>query len=178
MICDNRALSVLRVNALFLCMSVVKLSVTSAATDVVIRPLQTQDLPHLLHIQHQCYAPSVRERPAVLLQKITLAPAYCWLAVERQTQQPLGYVLAHPWAGHTPPVLNDLLNALPPAADCFYVHDIAIAPRGRGLQLAQRLYHTAKRQAQRQGLRRTALTAVQGAASYWARLGYQAVVPC
>lgn len=160
----------------FLCMNGVHFS--PASPDAIeIRPLKPQDLPHLLTVQQQCYPANICERAAVLLQKINDAPAYCWLAVDTVVQEPLGYVLSHPWAGELPPNLDVLWGKLPAEADCFYVHDIAVVPRGRGLHLAERLYHTAKCQAQHHGLHYTALTAVQGAASYWARFGYRVVEP-
>lgn len=89
-------------------------------------------------------------------------------------QAPLGYVLSHPWAGELPPNL-DAFMGLPAEADCFYVHDIAVVPRGRGLPASRQPHITAKCQAQHHGLHYTALTAMQGAASYWARFGCRVV---
>src|SRR3546814_10434423 len=44
----------------------------------------------------------------------------------------MGYVISHPAVFGQPPKLNRLLGAIPAQADCYYIHDLALAPAARG----------------------------------------------
>ncbi|WP_259043780.1 GNAT family N-acetyltransferase [Chromobacterium alkanivorans] len=80
-----------------------------------------------------------------------------------------------------PPSLIESRDALasrhrlsPDAADTLFIHDLALHPDARGHGLGPRLVQTVLGQGRRRGLRQARLVAVQGAARYWRRFGYQA----
>ena len=54
----------------------------------------------------------------------------------------------------------------------WFVHDMAVAPAGRGTGLAPRLYKAALQAALEAGLQHSRLIAVQAAVNWWRRLGY------
>lgn len=140
---------------------------------IVLRLMQVQDFPAVLQVQQHCYPPSLIESRDALASRHRLSPDTCWVA--ERPGQVLGYVFAHPWAGGRPPSLNRPLERLPETVDTLFIHDLALHPDARGHGLGPRLVQTVLGQGRRRGLRQARLVAVQGAARYWKRFGYQ---PC
>ncbi|TYZ44438.1 GNAT family N-acetyltransferase [Ralstonia solanacearum] len=142
-------------------------------SDVTIRPVTDADLPGVLAVQQACYGNALLEPAEALASRWARSPALCLVALHGT--QVVGYLLSHAWHAWAPPKLH---VPLPPAeathADrVWFVHDMAIAPAGRGQRLGERLHAAAGAAARAQGLRRLALVAVQGADVFWRRLGYR-----
>lgn len=137
------------------------------------RPMRPADLPHVLAVQAQAYGDVMLESEATLGSRLALSPATCWVAVD-EAAVVAGYLFTHPWRLAAPPPLDTVLDALPDAPDCWYVHDMALAPRTRGAGVAARLYAAALASAQSLGLGASALVAVQQSQGFWARFGYAA----
>ncbi|VVE72599.1 GNAT family N-acetyltransferase [Pandoraea captiosa] len=150
------------------------------------------DLPHVLDVQAQAYGEVMLESEATLASRLTLSPSTCWVAVDAQAPDHeaclaevevgagagylAGYLFTHPWHLAAPPPLDTVLHSLPDAPDCWYVHDMALAPRTRGAGVAGRLYAAALTAAQTLGLSASALVAVQQSQGFWARFGYTAAL--
>lgn len=142
-----------------------------------IRPMQPDDLPQVLAVQAQAYGDVMLESEATLASRLRLSPETCWVAVDAGTAgepRVAGYLLTHPWQIAAPPPLDTVLDALPDAPDCWYVHDMALAPRTRDAGVAGRLYAAALASAQGLGLQASALVAVQQSQGFWTRFGYAA----
>ncbi|CAO3420156.1 GNAT family N-acetyltransferase [Azospirillum doebereinerae] len=114
--------------------------------------------------------PDYPEDRAVFAERLALFPEGCRLA-ERDGRA-LGYGVMHPGVLGVPPPLDAPLGALPAAADCLYLHDIALLPDTRGLGLGAAVLGYAHALAARQGYRVLALTSTPGALGYWARSGF------
>ncbi len=146
--------------------------------------MQPGDLPHVLTVQALAYGHLMLESEATLASRLALSPQTCWVAVDASDAEPAGptdvgiagYLFTHPWHLTAPPPLDTVLDALPDAPDCWYVHDMALAPRTRGAGVAGQLYAAALSAAQSLGLRASALVAVQQSQGFWARFGYQVTV--
>ena len=65
-----------------------------------------------------------------------------------------------------------MLTAPPQDAGNWFVHDLAISPAARGLGLGRALVGSAAGAALANGIARGDLVAVQGAWSFWERVGY------
>jgi ribosomal protein S18 acetylase RimI-like enzyme len=78
--------------------------------------------------------PDYPEDQAVFQERRDLYPAGCFLL--QNNEQAVGYVLSHPWLFKQPPALNVLLGAIPPDADTYYIHDIALLPEARAAGVA------------------------------------------
>jgi GNAT superfamily N-acetyltransferase len=152
--------------------------------------MQSGDLPHVLAVQAQAYGDLMLESEATLASRLALSPQTCWVAVDAGTTCEreagmwtrtkeeagiAGYLFTHPWRLAAPPPLDTVLDTLPDAPDCWYVHDMALAPRTRGAGVAGQLYAAALSAAQSLGLRASALVAVQQSQAFWARFGYRAM---
>jgi GNAT superfamily N-acetyltransferase len=134
-----------------------------------LRPLTAADLPAAAAIQNAVYRPLYREEADILGGRISAAPTCCWGAFRDGAL--CAYILSHPWPAAAPPAIGQALGLCPPG-DNWFVHDLAIAPKARGLGLGRALVARAADAARALGLTRGDLVAVQGASSFWAGLGY------
>jgi predicted N-acetyltransferase YhbS len=130
------------------------------------------DIPAVLAIQARCYDAAKHESAAVFQAKLAAAPG-CSFVAGREGDT-LGYLVAVPALLGLPPPLHGEDCPLPPAPDCLYLHDMAVAPEARGSGSAQALVAAFFAQQRRLGFAHSALTAVNGAAGYWERLGFHA----
>lgn len=146
----------------------------SAGLQASIRPMALRDLPGVLAVQQEAYAGAAftPEHEGVYRDRMALAPALCLVAADA-AERVLGYLVSHPVRAGTLPALDTELGALAQDADCWYLHDCAVAARAHGQGLAAALYAAALACAQDRGLRQGALVAVGDAAGYWARWGYR-----
>lgn len=127
------------------------------------------DLPGVLAVQRLAYGDGYQESAAVLAAKLRLAPSGCWLAEDDAAV--LGYVFAHPWE-MTPPPLHTALADVPAAACALFVHDLAVAPAGRGSGVAARLFERVRARAVEAGFGRMSLVALADARGFWGRHGF------
>lgn len=118
--------------------------------------------------------PELPERPDVLAEKMRLFPEGC--RVLSAGNEIAGYGLAHPWMQHQIPPLDGFLGQLPDAADCIYVHDVAVLPEHR--RGVARAYVTEiELLARSSGITTLALVSVYGTRVLWESFGFQPVTP-
>jgi N-acetylglutamate synthase-like GNAT family acetyltransferase len=85
----------------------------------------------------------------------------------------IGYMFSHPWTRHRPPALHQKLGEIPWDADCWYIHDVAVDPAGRGGERVRLIVDRVLRDAAEAGYRVAMLVAVSGADGYWQKLGFK-----
>ncbi|MGT2506518.1 GNAT family N-acetyltransferase [Cupriavidus basilensis] len=153
-------------------------------SECILRPMRPTDLPAVLEIQAQCYRGMLLESGAALASRLTLSPATCWAAARAGQNETLAaYLFTHMWPQDSLPPLDGVLEphwersdeSRRAAALTWFVHDMAVAPAGQGKGLAQGLYVAARAAALDAGLRSSRLVAVQSAAPWWRRLGYEKI---
>ena len=95
------------------------------------RAMLASDLDAMVALAARVH-PDHPEDAEVLAERHALYPAGCF--VLDGADGIAGYLLSHPWRALDPPPLNRRLGALPAAAGCYYLHDLALHParRGRG----------------------------------------------
>lgn len=134
------------------------------------QPLRPTDLAAVDRIGAIVH-PAYPERAAVPAERLALYPEGCFAT--REGAAVVGYAIAHPGLIGRPPALDTLLGGLPAAADCLYLHDVALLPvargGGRGAALVSRLVSLARRE----GLASLALVAVNRSVPYWTARGFQ-----
>lgn len=163
-------------NLRHLCATAAKAAYNGAMSDFLVRCMTAADLPGVLEIQAQCYPGNLLEGIEAFASRLTLAPSTCMVAISGGDRALAGYLFTHPWPRSSLPPLDGVLE---PSADqgldtvmTWFVHDMAVAPAGRGSGLAPRLYEAALQAALEAGLQHSRLIAVQAAADWWRRLGY------
>ena len=108
----------------------------------------------------------------VFEERIRLAPAGCYVLDRGRGSGIIGYMFSHPWTRHRPPALHQKLGAIPRDADCWYIHDVAVDPAGRGGGQVRAIIDRVLRDAAEAGYRIAMLVAVSGADGYWQKLGF------
>jgi len=132
----------------------------------VIRPLVRDDLEAALALQALGYPEALRDGPEAFASRIDIAPDHC-RAVE-QGGRLLAWLLSHPWRSFDPPTPDQVLA---PGGDaCWYIHDLSVAPEGRGLGLGRALVENVLARCRPA---RSELIAVSGARPVWLRLGWR-----
>lgn len=136
------------------------------------RPMTATDLPAVLAVAGVVH-PGYPEDEAIFAERLRLFAQGC--LVLEGADGPIGYVIAHPWRRAAPPALNSLLGELPPQADCFYIHDLALLPQARGSGAGSVVVARLAEIAVRACLPRLALVAIDGSSGFWRRQGFRAV---
>lgn len=134
------------------------------------RPMTAQDLDRVqeladrIHLDHP-------EDPEVFAERLALYPQGCHVLEE--DGRIVGYAIAHPWRFGEPPPLNSQLRAIPTDADTYYLHDVALLPRGRGKGLAAQGAELIAEHARAAGFANMSLVAVNNSQTFWKRLGFR-----
>lgn len=113
------------------------------------------------------------ESRACFENRLDLCPEGCF-ALSDDAGAVKGYLFAYPWKGESAPALNTLIEALPADADRIYLHDLALHPDARGGGFTRPMVERLAEQARADGWPMIALVAVNDAADFWARLGFEA----
>ncbi|WP_234679061.1 GNAT family N-acetyltransferase [Bradyrhizobium monzae] len=137
------------------------------------RRAHAEDIEAISAIAAQIH-PDLPERPEVLSEKMRLYPDGC--RVLAAGDEIAGYGLAHPWMQQRIPPLDRFLDRLPDAADCLYVHDVAVLPDFRG-GTTRAYVAEIEELARSSGIATLALVSVYGTRPLWERLGFQGIAP-
>lgn len=135
------------------------------------RPARISDLAAICAIAAQIH-PDLPERPEVFAEKMRLYPNGCRVLIAGEDIA--GYGLSHPWKQQQIPPLDGFLERLPDAADCLYVHDVAVLPDFRG-GVARDYIATIEELARASHIATLALVSVYATRPLWERLGFRPV---
>lgn len=140
-----------------------------------VRPMLASDVDAILQAQALAYPSFLLEGAGFFLNRLALAPRYCWVAQPRASAASgalLGYLISYPWDAGLPPALDVPLTALPARADHWFLHDCAVVPAAQGMGVGQALVGAAASCASDLGLTRASLVSLASATGYWTRHGY------
>jgi ribosomal protein S18 acetylase RimI-like enzyme len=145
-------------------------SAAPAVAKPIWRSLRAADLDGLCRLAGEAH-PGLPERRAVFEEKLRLYPRGCFALEARGALA--GYAISHPWRLSDIPPLDAFLEKLPPAPECLYLHDVAVAPAARRGGATARMLSRLIELAQIEGLAVIALTAVSGSEELWRRMGFE-----
>lgn len=134
------------------------------------RALTTFDLPVVEAIAEKVH-PGFPEDLAVFAERQQLYPDGTRLL--ELDGVPSGYILSHPWRFKSLPALNALLGAIPPDADTYYLHDLALLPAARGTGAAAMIIGEIQRHARSRDFANMSLVAVNGSIPFWTKHGFR-----
>lgn len=126
--------------------------------------LTPNEVAHVTSIAAQVH-PGFFEDAAIFAERQKLCPDGCWLL--RVDGQAAGYVLSHPVKLGQLPALNSLLGSIPPDADSYYIHDMALLPAARGTGAARQLVGQLATHARSAGFATMSLVAVNASQRFW-----------
>jgi predicted N-acetyltransferase YhbS len=136
-----------------------------------LRPLTPGDIPAIHHLETETYLPELHESAAAFLQLIRLFPDGAFGCFDDAGL--CGYAFGAPSRAGTTLELRTPLERIPADADSFYIHDVAVASRCRGLGVGRMLATGLLDLARARGFRRCELVSVQGSAPFWRRFGFE-----
>ena len=114
------------------------------------------------------------EDRACFQNRLALYPRGCFVLAESEGAA-RGYLIAYPWKAESAPPLNTVIEGLPGEPVVIYLHDLALHPEARGGGHTRPIVERLAAQATADGWPDIALVAVNDAAAFWNRLGFQAV---
>lgn len=143
------------------------------ATPTIV-PLHRRHLPQALALQALVYPAFLVEPERAFASRLDVAAPYCLAAM--QGDRLVAYLLAHGWPHAAPPPVGAILD---PATrgDTLFLHDLAVSPAARGTGRGRALVERAFALAAADGVLRAELIAIEGAAPFWAGLGFAPAAP-
>ena len=129
------------------------------------------DLDGVVQVAAEAF-PNHPEDRACFADRLRLYPAGCRV-LANESGAVAGYLVAHPWGLDDAPALNTRVVDLPEMSEVLYLHDLALTHAAQGGGHAKRGLHLAVQTARDAGLERIALIAVNDAAPFWARQGFE-----
>ena len=137
------------------------------------RHLTPDDLPELHRLEAETYEPALHESDEAFLRLIALYPEGAFGFFDGAAL--CAYAFAVPLPAGSVLDLKAPLQALPPDADMFYIHDVAVAAAYRGRGLALTLVTKLLELARDRGFPTSELVSVQGSAPFWGLFGFERV---
>jgi predicted N-acetyltransferase YhbS len=137
---------------------------------VLLRQLALADIPDMLEVQREAYAPALHEPASSFEEKLTLFPRGAVGAFEEGRLTAYAVTLA--WRGDAVVPLSKALGALPESPDTLFIHDLASSPAHRGKGVAKSLIERVFAIASEMKIAKFSLVAVQGSEPFWARFGF------
>jgi ribosomal protein S18 acetylase RimI-like enzyme len=135
-----------------------------------VRRLTFADLPAIVALEIEAYEPALHESEASFRRLIELFPEGSLGLFDDDGL--CGYAIGVPLRAGDTLALCEPLDRLPPGADTFYIHDLAVAGRCRGRGLARQLAERLLDVGAAHGFDRFELVSVQGSAPFWQRFGF------
>ena len=140
--------------------------------DLIWRPMTQDDLDGVVAVARLAF-PDHPEDRGCFAERLDLNPTGCFVLESAEGVR--GYLIAYPWLRDSAPPLNTLIGTVPADAATLYLHDLALHPDARGGGCARPIVERLAAQAQADGWPSIALVAVNDAAPFWRRLGFQVV---
>jgi GNAT superfamily N-acetyltransferase len=145
--------------------------VERALPDLTWRAMTAGDLDGVVRVAALGF-PDHFEGRECFANRLALNPSGCFVLADAGDAV-FGYLVAYPWRSGSAPALNTLLEQLPDDADLMYLHDLALHPDARGGGHAKPIVERLADQARDAGWLVVALVAVNDAAPFWARHGFE-----
>lgn len=138
------------------------------------RPMTEGDVDGVVAVAAEAF-PDHFEARACYAERLALYPQGCRVLSAGPGVR--GYVFAYPWRADAAPPLNSLIGDLPPDAAVLYLHDLALSRAARGGGHARSAVAAVLELAREGGWPAISLVAVNDAAAFWVRHGFEAADP-
>jgi GNAT superfamily N-acetyltransferase len=132
--------------------------------------MRADDLDAVVEVARLSFPDHPEER-ACFQNRLALYPRGCFVLTDGGPGK--GYLIAYPWRADAAPPLNSLIEGLPCDAALIYLHDLALHPDARGGGATGAIVERLAEQAAQDGWPAIALVAVNNAADFWTRHGFE-----
>lgn len=137
------------------------------------RPMTAVDLDGVVEVARLSF-PDHFESRSCFENRLSLSPGMSFV-LSGPDDAVRGYLFAYPWRGEAAPALNTLIETIPGDADRIYLHDLALHPDTRGGGHTRAIVERLADQARLAGWKIVGLVAVNDAAAFWKRMGFEGV---
>lgn len=134
------------------------------------RPMGEADLDAVAAVALEAF-PDHFEGRDCFANRLALNPRGCFVLEAEGALA--GYLVAYPWTRDAVPALNTLLDALPERPEVLYLHDLALAGSARGRGATREIVERLAAQGAADGWPALTLAAVNDAAGFWRRHGFE-----
>lgn len=137
--------------------------------DFIIRFMAQDDIPAVMRVQEEAYGTHFLEPEEVIAARYHSGLQTAWVAeIEGMVK---AYLVGYDSKiGKIGPLSAEFCAV--EGADCFYLHDLALAPAARGLGVGKAMVEAAGIYAQERKYNALALLSVQHSQNYWAKYGF------
>ncbi|HEY0104029.1 MAG TPA: GNAT family N-acetyltransferase [Brevundimonas sp.] len=139
------------------------------------RPMTEADLDGVVAVAAEAFPHHFEDR-ACFAERLALFPQGCRV-LGYDTGSVQGYLFAYPWRADAAPPLNALVGVLPQDPGVLYLHDLALSRTARGGGHAGSAVEDVMELARAGGWPAVSLVAVNDAAAFWARHGFEVADP-
>ncbi len=136
------------------------------------RPMRPDDIEAVVNVARVSF-PDHFEDQACFENRLALYPRGCFVLADDGPAK--GYLIAYPWRDASAPPLNTVIEGLPAEPTLIYLHDLALHPEARGGGVTGAIVERLAEQATEDGWPAIALVAVNDAARFWSRHGFEPV---
>ncbi|WP_426022564.1 GNAT family N-acetyltransferase [Brevundimonas sp. PWP3-1b1] len=136
------------------------------------RPMRPDDIDAVVEVARLSFPDHFEDR-ACFQNRLALYPRGCFVLADGDAPAQ-GYLIAYPWRAESAPPLNTVIEGLPADPDLIYLHDLALHPDARGSGATGAVVERLAEQAAEDGWPAIALVAVNDAAGFWSRHGFEA----
>lgn len=142
---------------------------------MIIVPFEESHFDLAKPISMATYWPDLWEERDTYRAKMKLFPEGC-LSVfhneEGKEPQYIGYIFGHPWKGNYIP-LDTPIESIPADPDHYYIHDLLVDKKFRGLGIGAKLFRRMLAIAWELNLPEMRLVSVLDSDSFWEKLGFK-----
>jgi len=135
------------------------------------RLMRPDDIDAVVEVARLSFPDHFEDR-ACFENRLALYPRGCFVLTEAEGPA-RGYLIAYPWKADSAPPLNTVIEGLPGEPALIYLHDLALHPEARGGGVTGAIVERLAEQAAGDGWPAVALVAVNDAADFWRRHGFQ-----
>jgi GNAT superfamily N-acetyltransferase len=138
------------------------------------RSMGVDDLAAVMTVQSEAYGEGFIEGIDVIATRLDAAPDTAWVAEDEAGV--CAYLVGYPSMAGRLSALGGAFRVAR-AADCLYLHDLAVARRAAGRGVGPLLVRQALGCAESAGLKVSALVSVQASKAFWLHQGYCVSTP-
>lgn len=134
--------------------------------------MRPDDIEAVVNVARVSFPDHFEDR-ACFENRLALYPRGCFVLADDGSAK--GYLIAYPWREASAPPLNTVIEGLPSEPTLIYLHDLAVHPDARGGGVTGAVVERLAEQAAQDGWPAIALVAVNDAARFWRRHGFEPV---
>jgi len=142
--------------------------------DISIQAITTDDLPHVMALQEECFHADLLEPQSLFEEMLTHSPKTHFIAFEGSA--PLGYCFGHPCLAARRDFETGC-GELSGNEDAYFLHDLCVSPKARGKGVAKMLFEAQVNAAKSKGFADMLGISVQNSSAFWEKLGFAMIEP-